>query len=176
MYIYIIIGIVLLGGLLLVFSTFYNKFQFLIIKMDEANNNIDILLEKKEKLLEKFVPFLEKVNKDGAKNYKNSMKHKAFKADRADFNNHLNSISHELNKLIDGNKKLNKLDDFDDLLLSLFNTDEELEAALKFYNSSVTDYNKLVKCFPSLLIALIFRYKARSFYTITEFNEFEILN
>ncbi len=176
MYIYVISGIVLLGVIVLFFSKHYNKFQFLIIKMDEANNNIDILLEKKEKILERFTPFLEKVDKDDAKNYKNSMKHKIFKADRAELNNHLNKISHQLRKLVDENKKLSKLDDLDDLNLQLFNTDEELEAALKFYNVSVTDYNKLVKCFPSLILALIFKYKVRCFYTITEFKEFEILD
>ena len=37
-----------------------NKFQFTIIKMDEAENNIDILLQKKLDLLKKCQPIIKK--------------------------------------------------------------------------------------------------------------------
>ncbi len=176
MYIYIIIIVIVALGIVGLFlSITFNKFQFLIIKMEEANNNIDILLEKKEKLLERVIPFIHKVNKEEAKTMKNNLKHKVIKSERGDLNNRLNKVEHELNKVVDANQKLTKDDGFTDLQFDLFNTNEELEAALKFYNDSVSNYNSLIKCFPTSIAGLVFRYKQKYFYTINELIEFEIL-
>ena len=51
---YAILGIISVISIILLFITiYYNKFRFAIIKIEEAENNIDILFEKKIQLLER---------------------------------------------------------------------------------------------------------------------------
>ena len=53
----IIIGcVVVLGIILLAVVLINNKFQFAIIKIEEAENSIDTLLKKKAELLERAAP------------------------------------------------------------------------------------------------------------------------
>ena len=51
---YTILGIMIAISLvLLIITIYYNKFNFAIIKIIEAENNIDILFDKKKELLER---------------------------------------------------------------------------------------------------------------------------
>ena len=57
----IILGcVVLVALILLIIVIFHNKFKFAIIKMDEAENNIDIYLDKKFDLLKRCKPIIKK--------------------------------------------------------------------------------------------------------------------
>ena len=39
-----------------------------------------------------------------------------------------------------------------------------MSALRKYYNDVITDYNKATHSFPSILVALIFRYKKKFYY------------
>ena len=56
--IYLIIGLVLLVILLLVINFLYykNKFNFYFLKVEEADNNIELILEKKIEILSFQIP------------------------------------------------------------------------------------------------------------------------
>ena len=57
----IILGaIVAVAIICLIIVVFHNKFQISIIKMEEAENNIDLLLQKKWDLLKRTKPIIEK--------------------------------------------------------------------------------------------------------------------
>ena len=43
--------------------------------------------------------------------------------------------------------------------LDIDETEAEMVASRKYYNDTITDYNKMVKTFPSNIVALISRYK-----------------
>ena len=107
---YIIIGSVvgLLFILVTIISIYHNKFQFCIIKIDEAENNIGVLLDKKRELLERTRPiikkelkleeFLEKINDWDSNNF-----------NHFEINSILKDCSYDLFKLLDENEKLYKL-------------------------------------------------------------------
>ena len=60
-YVGIALGILLIIGIIVLLMWSYkNKYDFLFIKIKEADNNLDILLQKKEEILFKLVPILEK--------------------------------------------------------------------------------------------------------------------
>ena len=55
----LILGIIVLVALLsLIFVVYHNKFKISIIKMEEAENNIDLLLQKKLDLLKRAKPIV----------------------------------------------------------------------------------------------------------------------
>ena len=48
--------------------------------------------------------------------------------------------------------------------VSLHESEAEIEAFRKYYNDIITDYTRLVRSFPSNLVAKIFGYKIRTYY------------
>ena len=105
---YIIVGsITIIAFILLIFAIYYNKFQFIIIKIDGAEENADILLKKKKELIERCIPII-----------KDELKLKEFIPEINDINEEMNHF--EMNeKLTECYHKLfQKLDDNDKLYKS----------------------------------------------------------
>ncbi len=174
MLIYIIlITIILLTILIFMYTVNYNKFQIAIIKISEAEENINILLDKKLNLLLRINKIIEgkksNVKLTGIDNL-----------NKDDFNTF--QLSTELDKY---NKKLIEITDFNKeitfdneekaILDELNDIKIECLAAERYYNDNVTIYNKLIKCFPSNLIAKICKYRIKDFYSNEKEEIFEIL-
>ena len=50
----------------------------------------------------------------------------------------------------------------------LVNTEDRIQAARRFFNGNVRDYNNLVETFPSSIVAGMFRFRRRQFFEIEE--------
>jgi LemA protein len=48
----------------------------------------------------------------------------------------------------------------------LTNTEDRIQAARRFYNSNVQEYNRRVEAFPSNLVAAVFTFKRRQLFQI----------
>ena len=152
---YIIVGsITIIAFILLIFAIYYNKFQFIIIKIDEAEENADILLKKKKELIERCIPII-----------KDELKLKEFIPE-------INDINEEMNHF-EMNEKLTEC--YHKLFQKLDDNEVDLAASVKFYNDSVVDFNKLILSFPSNIIRLFFGYKKKEFYSHEKREMFEIL-
>ena len=154
----IIIVVSLISMLLVIFN---NKFQLTIIKIDKAEEDIDMYLEKKRKLLDRSKPIIKK-----------ALKREDFMLDL----DLLKNIYNELFKIIDENEKLLKSESLVKILEELNDNEENIVGAIKFYNDTVVEFNQLVVTFPSLLIAFFKRYKKKDFYNNEKREIFEILN
>ena len=150
------------------------KFQLTIIKIDKAEEDIDIYLEKKKELLTRTVPIVKK-----------ELKIKEFLGELDKYNNDLNNFEkhnllksnyNELFKTLDENEKLLKSDSLVKILEELNDNEENIVGAIKYYNDSVVQFNQLVVSFPCNLIALVRRYKKLEFYNNEKREIFEILN
>jgi len=62
---------------------------------------------------------------------------------------------------------------FIELQKELVDTEDKIQAARRFYNSNVRDYNIAIKVFPKTLIAQIFGFKEKPLFEITEAAERE---
>lgn len=174
MLIYIILAIItLLLVVVFLYIVNYNKFQVAIIKISEAEENINILLDKKFELLVRISKFLEN------KKEKNKLSG-IEKLDKNDLNTF--DLNTELDKY---NKKLIEITDYDKevvfddkekkVLDELSSVNIDCLAAEKYYNDNVTIYNKLIKCFPSNIVSKICKYKLKDFYSNEKEEIFEIL-
>lgn len=175
MLIEIILGIiVLVTSILLIIVIYKEKFELYSIKIDEAENNVDMLLQKKIDLLNKTIPIMNKSLKNadflsevkGIK-VKNFSHFELFDLLRKFYNELFNTL--EENEKILKNKKLAAILD------ELNSNEEELLAAIKFYNDSVVYYNELINKFPSNIIRLLFGYKEKKFYKNEKSEKFAIL-
>ena len=175
--IYIIIAVILIiiiiVALLLIIN--YNKFQYSSIKISEAENNIDILLEKKIDYISRFIPLIKENSKEDCKllDKVNLLKNKQL--NNFELNDELYTYSKELREILDTNEKLLKIDNINNLFQEYQDNEEDLEASKDYYNDNVTEYNKLVHLFPSNIVGFLFKFKHKDFYIDEKEEIFEIL-
>lgn len=171
----IIIGVVIIILLIAITTVIYHtKFQFVVIKIEEAENNIGILLDKKLDLLKKCIPVIRKSLKE--KDFMDEFE--IFSKDQMtslELHNYLRKNYNKIFKTLDENEKLYKRKNLISLLDELNENELQLSAAIKFYNDNVVINNKLVSSFPSNIIRLFFGYKEKDFYDNEKREEFEIL-
>lgn len=171
----IILGcMVVISLILIVIVSCHNKFKFAIIKIDEAENNIDIFLQKKYDLLGRTRPIIKK-----------ELKLEEFLEDINDFkekkynhfeeNNLLKDYYNELFKVLDENEKLYKSESLISIIEEINDNEEDVVAGIKFYNDSVVIFNQLISSFPSNVIRLLFHYKKKEFYNNEKREIYEIL-
>ena len=169
-----ILIIVIISALSFVFVIFNNKFQLTIIKIDKAEEDIDIYLDKKKDLLKRTKPIIKKELK--LKKYMEELKEVDENISNFDKHIALKNIYNNLFKTLDENEKLLKSEALVKILEDLNDNEEDIIGAIKFYNDSVVEFNQLVVSFPSNVIALIKRYKKKDFYNNEKREIFEILN
>lgn len=175
---YVIVALVTLFMIFIMIEVnFYNKFQLLKIKISEAINNIDILFEKKFSLLERCTNII----KENNKKYKeellldNLVKIKNQKINRFDLNRELTIALRDYHGLLDLDTKLANIDALKKINEDLIDIDNDLNASKKYYNDNIVLYNNLVKCFPSSIVAKIFKYKKEEFFKEEKIETLEIL-
>ena len=171
----IIIAIVIVVCILLILILLgKNKFNFSIIKIEEAESNIEIYLEKKRNLLERAIPVLKKELKQD--DFLKSLD----KLDK-DVLNHfqINTLLHnaylELLGIIDENEKLLKSKTITKIVRDLDSNEQNRIGSIKYYNDNVTNFNKLVNSFPTNIIAFFSKYKNKDYYNDEDKEMGEIL-
>ena len=161
--IYIFLGVVVFFCILLLVGTLINsKFKLAVIKIEKAEEDIDIYLQKKYDLLsrakavvikelklESFLPEIDQNFSEISNFSENDILRKAY---------------NDLLKTMDDHDKLLKSEALVSILEDLDQNEEDIVGAIKFYNDTVVDYNQLVISFPSLIIAFFKRYKKKEFY------------
>ena len=173
MFLYIIIIIIIVSIILCIYIINYNKFQISIIRISEAEENINILLKKKLELMLRIKNFIE----DKKEDYKIAGLEKLEKQELNTF-----ELNIELEKY---NKKIMEITDYDKNIIfdddemlvikELYDINTECLASERYYNDNVVTYNNLIKCFPSNIIAKICKYRFKDFYSNEKEEIFEIL-
>lgn len=171
----IIIAItVVISFILLICTIIHNRFQLAIIKIEKAEDDIAIYLEKKRELLSRTRPVVTK-----------ELKLETFLAeldnDFKDVNNFeendiLKKSYNEFLKIIDDNEKLLKSEALSTIITGLSDNEENIIGAIRFYNDTVVNYNKLIASFPSNIVGFFMRLKRKEFYNNEKKEMFEILN
>ena len=64
--------------------------------------------------------------------------------------------------------QLRATENFQQLQAELANTEDRLQAARRFYNNNVQDYNRRVQAFPSNMVASMFGFKQEEFFHVDE--------
>lgn len=168
---YVICGIVLFLILLfiIIFLHFKKNYDFYFLKVSEANNNIEIIIEKKIEILLKIAQIIDKDKIKELEEFKGKelTSHQCYIE--------LNSIGNKLLKEADdeeyeSNKKLNNLiDRFDD-------NECDLKGVLKYYNDNAVEINNYRHKFPSNIVGFFLHYKELDIYKIEKRESFAILS
>ena len=126
----------------------YNRFQSLIIRINEAEANIDTTLRKRFDLLNKSIGIIEENTKEkNVLEIVNKLRSK--KLSNFDLDRKLYDAINEYQRYKEKYIELKNSTDFLKIDVELNETEAEIVALRKYYNDIITDYNKLAKTFPS---------------------------
>ncbi len=142
----------------------YNNFQNYIIRINEAEANIDSTLRTRFDLLNKSIDIIKANTKIEGDILTIIVKLRSRKLSNFDLDRRLYEGIKEFNKHKEEHPELKKSEVFTKIDISLSESEAEIVAFRKYYNDIITDYNKLVKRFPSNIIALIFKFKPKLYF------------
>lgn len=170
-YVIAIIGAFIALGLILL----YNRIQFSIVKVSEAEDNLKILLDNKFELIRRIAKSVNDFTKGKHSDLKEILTIEKETFSSFVLDEKLDKAQIVIVDYLDGNNKLNKKDTIIEVKDELYDCNNDLTAAKRYYNENVTIYNQLIKSFPANLIALFMKIKTKEFYNEKKEEQFDIL-
>ena len=168
----VLTSILLAVSLLIIWITNgYNQFQVLIIRINEAESNIDAVLRKRFDLLNKSIDVIKANTKTEENVLEQIVKLRSRKLSNFELDRKLYDALKEFEKYKEEYPKLKSTEAFMKIDISLNESEAEIVALRKYYNDIITDYNKLVKAFPTNIIALIFKFKSKLYFDGKDMND-----
>ena len=149
----------------------FNQFQVLIIRINEAEANIDAVLRKRFDLLNKSIDVIKANTKTEEDVLGQIVKLRSRKLSNFDLDRKLYDGLKEFEKYKEEYPKLKTVESFMKIDIALNESEAEIVAFRKYYNDIITDYNKLVKAFPTNIIALIFKFKSKLYFDGKDMND-----
>jgi len=161
--------LILASSVGIVYVSIYNTFQRYLLKINEVESTIDILLRERFDLLSKASAFIkDKTNEVVMKDLigledKNLS---SFDLDRT-----LVSIAKEFYDLKFKYHNLVKLDTFTDVDFAIKENEAKVDGYTLYYNDNITKYNHLIRLFPSSIIAKVSKLEEKLFYDGKNMND-----
>ena len=156
--------IVVICLILILLVATYNHFQDYIIRINEADVNIDAVLRKRFDLLNKSIGII-KANVDSDEEILDCIaKIRSKKLTNFELDRNLYDAINEFHALKEKYPNLQTNEEFMKIDINLMESESEIVGLRKYYNDIITDYNKLVKSVPSNIIAKIKKYKAKDYF------------
>ncbi|MGA1847192.1 LemA family protein [Deferribacter abyssi] len=171
------IGLIIIGlitFLVILFIYYYNKFIKLKNQVDESWSGIDVQLKRRYDLIPNLVETVKGYAKHEKETLENVIKARnmALNAknveEKAHAENMLTSTLKTIFALAENYPDLKANQNFLNLQNTLYEIEENIQNARRYYNAVVRDYNILCEAFPSLIIANMFGFKQRDFFEIKE--------
>lgn len=168
----VLTSILLAVSLLIIWvASSFNQFQVLIIRINEAEANIDAVLRKRFDLLNKSIDVIKANTKTEDDVLGQIVKLRSRKLSNFDLDRKLYDGLKEFEKYKAEYPKLKNVESFMKIDIALNESEAEIVAFRKYYNDIITDYNKLVKAFPTNIIALIFKFKSKLYFDGKDMND-----
>ena len=169
----VLVIILIILGIVSGYIAIYNRLQKCIIRINEAESQIDDSLRKRYDILlamEKIINEQAHLNQDNLSEFK-SDEMSNFEVDRK-----LTKIADLFKKIkFDYDKELDT-PAYKDNVIELKKNDEMCDAAKSYYNKYTTDLNMLVKKFPTNVIAKLHGINARAYFDNKNMNDEDIFD
>lgn len=156
--------VIFIGIIGIVYIIFYNNIQNYKIKINESEGIIDELLRKKYDLLNLTKDVILDETGLPEKTFDEYKKLKDINISSFDFERKLTEYNALINKIKNDYDSLDDDPRFKNYYSDIYNCNEKLEAAKSFYNKYTTLLNRMIKSFPSNIIAFIHHVKVQAFF------------
>lgn len=168
--IFIIICLLLIG-----YINIYNRYQNYIIRVNEAEANIDTVLRKRFDLLNKSVNIIKANCSFEGEVLEIIVKLRSRKLSNFELDRQLYDAINEFNYFKENYQELRESENFIKIGVSLDETEIEIAALRKYYNDIITDYNKLIRTFPSNIVGKFSKHKEKTYFDGKNMND-DIVN
>lgn len=169
MYVGIIVAV-----LVLIVISMYNSLVKKKNQVENAFSTIDVMLKQRFDLIPNLVSSVQQYAKHEAETFSaiTELRNKPYssltESEKADFDKDFSKIRTQFFAVAEGYPELKASGNFLQLQRSLNETEEQLAAARRTFNASVTDYNNAVQSFPINLLAGMFGFTRKEVLTIPE--------
>ena len=160
----ILVLIILIGYLIINYIFNYNKLQSMNIKINESENIIDNELRNKYDLVMRSSTIINKLLKKEVTYFKELETLKKESISNFDIDRKISEGETLIYQVKNDFKSLEDNEEYNDILNSLKDSDEILEAAKSFYNKYTTEINLIIKKFPTNIIAKLHKIKLRNYF------------
>ena len=170
--IYGLIIFIVICMLLIWYVSVYNRYQTHIIRMNEAEAFIDTTLRKRFDLLNKSIGIIKTVSGNKKEEVLETIiALRSKKLSNFELDRELYEAINEFHQYKEKYEDLKNNESFLKIELGLFESESEIVAARKYYNDIITDYNKLVRSFPSNVVAKLTGYKLKPYFDGKDMND-----
>ncbi len=169
---YIIIAVII--ALVLWFISIYNGLIRLKNRVDEGWSDIDVQLKRRFDLIPNLIETVKGYAKHEKELFENVTRARANAMqagsveDKAQANNMLSQTLKSLFAVSENYPELKASDNFLKLQDELSDTENKIQAARRFYNGLVRDFNTKLQVFPTNIIAGKLGFSSRDFFEIEE--------
>ena len=157
----IVIIICILGAF---YTIIYNKLIDLVIKTNETEAMIDTNLRNKYDLINRSISLIKGNIEINSQIFDEIIKLRSRKISNFDLDRKLISAKNEFLTIKEKYPELNNSEEVKKITTDLIELDEKLENLRTYYNENITEYNKVIKSFPTNIIAFINKYQEKLFY------------
>lgn len=174
---FIILLIFILTCLIIIwFIATYNKFQSYIIRINEAEANIDTVLRKRFDFLNKSISIIKaNIDEEEKDVLANIVKLRSRKLTNFELDREIYEAINEFNNYKESYPALKESESFVKIDLGINESETEILALRKYYNDIITRYNKFSRSFPSIVIAKLCHFKEKTYFDGKDMND-NILN
>ena len=174
---WIILGVV--GIIVIWFIAIFNKLVGLKNRSDEAWSDIDVQLKRRYDLIPNLVETVKGYAKHEKTLFENVTKARAEAMlakelpDQAKAENQITQALKSIFAVAENYPALKANENFAKLQDELTDTENKIEAARRFYNGNIRDFNIAIEIFPSNIVANMFSYKRRELFEMENAAEKE---
>ena len=168
---FLLLLIIIICLIVATYAYLYNKFQDVIIRINEVEATIDTNLRNKYDLLNKSISIIKGNVKIEDDIFDEIVKLRSRKISNFDLDRKLILAFNEFNSVKSQNKELNKSEELNKIEKDIEDIDNKLTTFREYYNENITKYNRLVKAFPTNIIALTNKYEEILFFDRKDMND-----
>lgn len=166
-----------------IYINLYNKIQEYITKINEVESIIDTNLRNKYDNINKCVSIIkgnDNINKELDKNiFEEVVRLRNRKISNFDLDRKLVEATIQFTTLKEKYKDLKESEEIQNISKKIDEIDEKLEVNRDYYNNNIAEYNKLIKMFPTNIIARLCKYEEKLFFdrkdmSDDDYNDFKL--
>lgn len=173
----LVVILVVLGIAILALIIIYNGLVRLSVRVQEAWSDITVQLKRRYDLIPNIINTVKgyatherEVLQNVTETRANAMNAQGVK-ETAEAENQFQAALKSLFAVSENYPDLKANENFKHLQEELVDTEDKIQAARRFYNGSVRDFNTKIQVFPSNIVAKIFGFNNREFFEVEEGEE-----
>ena len=175
--------IIIICTIIAIYTLLYNKMQDYVIRINEVESIIDENLRNKYDNINKIISIIKGIkeleDKIDIKLFDEFIRLKTKKISNFDLDRKLIDTENLLLNLKEKNKELKTNEDINTMIKKIDENNENLIVNKEYYNKNIAEYNKLIKQFPTNIIAKITKYQEKLFFdrkdmSDDDYNDFKL--